>query len=328
VAHFGLVGEGPDAGRIREWALGSRRFHDEATGVAVELPSSWVGLKTEQRLVPAQPGTWLVAAEPRLGGRAVLAHETPGLAPTDDEFLTQALARRGLPARVDVGRSDVVLGAVAGRQATSRWEKDGARYLDVTVVARNGLTYWSLAGWVPDDGSARPARELQALVAGFSLDGRRAAGLAAAVRAVTDEVPALTAAAAEVLMTGAAVGFLDPPSAFRRGVELSSRGLGALSPTEARELEALDATACAALPKGDRDRLTGYRSRVRAGRGAAADEDRAMAGLMKRAVLSLPSAEHLARLQGLYEKAIRAGARDEGERGPAPVEAAPGRHAR
>jgi hypothetical protein len=33
-----------------------------------------------------------------------------------------------------------------------------------------------------------------------------------------------------------------------------------------------------------------------------------MAALAKRAVLSLPSAEQLGRLQALYEKAIRAGA--------------------
>jgi hypothetical protein len=325
VVRFGLVGEGSEAGRIREWALNSRRFHDEATGVVLELPASWVALKTEQRLVPAGPGTWLVAAQPRLGGRAVLTHETPALAPTNDEFLARTLARRGLPARTDLGRSDVVLGAVGGRQATSRWEKDGARFLDVTVVARNGLTYWSLAAWVPDDGSARPARELQALVAGLSLDGRMTAGLAAAVRAVTDAVPALTPAAAELLMSGAASALVDPDAAFRRGLELANRGLGALSTAEARELEALDATACAGLSRGDRDRLTAYRSRVRAGRGGGVEEDRAMSGLMKRAVLSLPSAEHLARLQGLYEKAIRAGARDEAERGPAPVEGRPGK---
>jgi uncharacterized protein DUF4339 len=320
VARFGYVGQSAEAGRIREWALASRRFHDDAKGVTLDLPSPWVGLKTEQRIVPAGPGTWLVAAQPRLGGTAILAYETPALAPSNEEFLSRVLARRNLPAPTEVGRTDVALGAVGGRQAASRWEKDGARFLDVTVVARNGLTYWSLVGWVQDDGSSRPARELQALVAGLSLDGRMAAALAQAVRAATDEVPALTPAAAELVMGGAASGLLDPPAVFRRGLELANRGLGALAPAEARELDALDATACAALSRGERDRLSAYRARVRASRGGGADEDRAMAGLMKRAVLSLPSAEHLARLQGLYEKAIRAGARDEAERGPSPAE--------
>jgi hypothetical protein len=322
VARFGFVREGREAGRIREWALTARRFHDEAKGVAFEMPPGWVGLKTEQRLVSAGPGTWLVAAHLRLGGTAVLAHETPPLAPPTDEFLSRALTGRNLPGRTDLGRSDVVLGAVGGRQATSRWEKDGAHFLDVTVVAKNGLTYWSLAGWVPDDGSARPARELQALVAGLTLDGRMAAGLAAAVRAATDEVPALTPAAAELVMAGTESSLLDPAAAFRRGLELANRGFGVLSAAEARDLEALDAAACAALSRGERDRLNAYRSRVRASRGGGSvEEDRAMAGLMKRAVLSLPTADHLARLQGLYEKAIRAGARDVAEHGSSPVEA-------
>ena len=308
VLRFGLVAEPPGAGPIREWALTPRRFQDSAKGIGLDLPRSWVALKPEQKLVPAGPGTWLVLAQPRLDGRAILGFDTPHATLATDEFLGRALALRNLPARTELGRSDVLLGALRGRQVTSRWEKEGARFLDVTVAAKDGGTYWSLAAWVPDDGSTRPERELQALVAGLDLDGRTASRLAAAVQAATDDVPLLSPSAAEVVMAGAESSVLDPPAAFRRTLELASGGLATLSAAETRELEVLEAAAWAALSKPERDRLLAYRSRVRVKQAGSSEEDLVMAGLMKRAVLSLPSADRLARLQALYEKAIRAAA--------------------
>ena len=200
------------------------------------------------------------------------------------------------------------MGSLEGRQATSRWEKDGQPFLDVMVVAKDGRTYWSLAGWIQDDASTRPARELEALVSGLKIEGRQAARLAEAVRNATDEVPLLTPASAEMVMAGAPDPTLDPPATFRRALEIESRGVGSLEAGDVKELEGLEAAAYAALSRAERKTLTAYRARVGAGQPAKGDEDRAMAALVRRAILSLPSAAQLGRLQALYEKAIRAGA--------------------
>jgi hypothetical protein len=96
---------------------------------------------------------------------------------------------------------------------------------------------------------------------------------------------------------------------LRRALELAGRGRATLHETEAQELDALEAAAYGILPKPERGRLLAYIAKVRANQAGSEDEDRAMAPLVKRAVLTLPSAERLGRLQALYEKAIRAGAK-------------------
>jgi hypothetical protein len=309
VVRFGLVAQRSDAGRVRELALRDHRFHDPAKGVTLDLPATWVALTSGQDVVQAPPGSWLVLAQPRLGGRATLASDTPQAVLSSDSYLSRAIVGRGVAGRTDLGRSDVLLGSLRGRQALGRFEKDGESFLDVVVVAKDGRTYWSLTGWIPDDGSMRPARELEALVAGFELQGLQTSRLAAAVRAATDEVPLLTPSSAEVVMAAASAPVLDPPRALRRALELAGRGRATLHETEAQELDALEAAAYGILPKPERGRLLAYIAKVRANQAGNEDEDRAMAPLVKRAVLTLPSAERLGRLQALYEKAIRAGAK-------------------
>jgi hypothetical protein len=308
IVEFGLVHEGPEARQIRAWAVANRRFDDPERGVVFVPPPSWVALGADQTLVSPPPGTWIVLAEPQRGGRAIVASETPHRVIPVEQFLSQALAARGLPARTEVARVDVLVGALRARQATSRWVRDGQPFLDVTVVAKDGPTYWSLTGWIRDDGSTRPGRELEALVSGLKIEGRMAAQLASAVQAATDAMPLLTPAAAEMAMAGTSAPVLDPPATFHRALELAGRGAGSLNAGELQELGGLEATAYGALSKVERKRLAAYQARTRDGQAGAEDEDRAMAALAKRAVLSLPSAVQLGRLQTLYEKAIRAGA--------------------
>jgi hypothetical protein len=308
ILRFGIVNEGPEAREIRGWAVANRRFDDPERGVVFVPPASWVALGTEQTLVSPPPGTWIVLAEPQRGGLAVLASETPHRVISLDEFLSRALAARRLPAPKEVARVDVLVGALRARQATRRWEKDGQAFLDITVAAKDGPTYWSLTGWIRDDGSTRPGRELQALVSGLKVEGRMSARLASAVQAATDAVPLLTPAAAELAMAAASAPVLDPGATFHRALELAGRGVRSLNASELQELEGLETTAYAALSRAERKSLAAYRARAGDGQGGTEAEDRAMAALVKRAVLSLPSAVQLGRLQALYEKAIRAGA--------------------
>ncbi len=72
---------------------------------------------------------------------------------------------------------------------------------------------------------------------------------------------------------------------------------------ESRELAGLSAAAYAGVPWSDRGRLSSYIERVRRGDVTSADEDRAMARLMKAAEDQLSAARRL-RLQAYYDKAI------------------------
>lgn len=132
------------------------------------------------------------------------------------------------------------------------------------------------------------------------------AGLAVAVRAVTQEVPLLTPHAAELLMSRSAAQVLEPPEAFRRAYGLVGRGLYALSGPESKEMGELHTAIYASLPAAQRDRLGDYIDRARSRYATTPEEDRQMSQLMKSAVLSLP-AERRARLQSLFEKAMTVG---------------------
>jgi GYF domain 2 len=306
VVRFGVVPERAEAMQVRAWTRPERHFQDAARGVTLDLPAAWVALTPEQTLVVAPPGTWLVLADARRGGVAYVASETSPQSLSEDEFLTRVLARHTLGLRTSQERSDVVWGALRGRQESALSERDGERRSELTAVAKDGRNYWALTASLLDDGSKRPARQLQALVSGLVLDGRVAAGLASAVRTATDDIPCLTSVAAETVMAGAPTPVLDTPKTFRRALELAARGLGRLTPAEAQEFEDLNAAACALLPKAERERLLAYLGRIRAAQPASVEDDRGMALLMKRATLSLSPPARLARLQALYEKAIRA----------------------
>jgi GYF domain 2 len=306
VVRYGVVAERAEAAQVRAWTRPERHFQDAARGVSLDLPSAWVALTPEQTLVAPPPGTWLVLADARRGGVAYVAFETSPQRLTEDEFLTRVLARRTLGARTSPERSDVILGALRGRQESTLWERDGERRSELTAVAKDGRNYWALTASLPDDGSKRPAHQLQALASGLAFDGRLATGLAAAVRTATDDIPCLTSVAAETVMAGAPTPVLDAPKTFRRALELAARGLGRLTAAESQEFEDLNAAACALLPKAERERLLAYLGRTRAAEPASVEDDRGMALLMKRATLSLSPPARLARLQALYEKAIRA----------------------
>lgn len=308
VGYYGVIPESAETQRVREWAAAERRFADDALGVGLAAPEGWLLLRKEQTLVTAPPEAKLVLAQPRLGGFAFLAAvSSPRGIVSLEEYLGRVLEgrRKGLASFKETGRKDVVAGQLTGREVLGSWEAEGTRYQDVTAAWRNGWTFIALVGWVPDDGSTRSARELESLVGGLSLSAVMANRLQDAVRTAASEVPLLSAQAAEMLMGRSEAQVLEPPEIFRRAYQMASQGLASLTDSESRELGALTSALYASMSKKDRTRLGAYFDRVRARQLTLPEEDREMSSLFKDALLKLPSAR-LARLQALYEKAIRA----------------------
>lgn len=126
-----------------------------------------------------------------------------------------------------------------------------------------------------------------------------------AVQVATTEVPVLTSASARLLMSRSQAKVLEPDQAFRRSLEALTRAQPSWSPAEVREVGQITTSLYANLTGRDRSRLASYIDRVRGRRETTQQEDREMCGLMKAAVLRLPSTMRQ-RLQAFYEKAIRA----------------------
>ncbi len=310
IVRFGLVPESTRLRDVREWIAPERRVSDPANDVTLDLPARWSALRKDQPLVSAPPTAKIVFAQTRLGGFGYLTAEpAPRDVATVDETLSRILAarRQQAPTLKEEARSDAMAGKLSGREAVGAWEAEGVRYRDLTAVWKDGWTAVTLVAWIPDDGSNRPVRELKDLRDAISISGEKSAHLGQAVEKVTREVPHLSEAAVAIVMAQSEAHVLEPEETFRRAYEMASRGVPSLQAAEAQELGELVAAASSALPAKGRTQLTAYFERVRARRLTRPEEDREMCQLMKSAVLKL-SPPRLARLQALYEKAIRAGA--------------------
>lgn len=128
-----------------------------------------------------------------------------------------------------------------------------------------------------------------------------------AIDAVASETPQFSRATVELLMSQSMAQILEPHETFRRGQSLVSRGIGSLSPAESRELGALMQAVYGTLPARERGRLGAYLDKLKSGILTKPEEDRQMSLAMKSGVLKL-SKQRRARLQALFEKAIRAAA--------------------
>lgn len=308
VYRFGYAPEREEVRQVREWATPERRFSDDALGVSLEVPPGWLILKKGNPLVAAPPEARLVLAQPRVGAFAYFVSESSarGLASLD-EYLTRFLqSRRKLqPSLKELSRSDTSVGRVGARKASASWEAGGTRYRDLSVVWRDGWVYFALGAWASEAAAARAARPMDELVAGFSTNGVLAARLQQAVDKVTQEVPQLSAPAAELLMGQSEARVLEPDQAFRRSFEALSRAQPTWGGAESQEMAQLFAAVYASLAGKDRTRLAAYFDKVRSRQLTTPEEDREASRLMKGAVQRLSSARRL-QLQALYEKAVRA----------------------
>jgi hypothetical protein len=135
--------------------------------------------------------------------------------------------------------------------------------------------------------------------------GKLAANLQAAVQKVTLEVPALTAAAAEMLMARSEARVLEPDQAFRRSFDALAQALPTWKAGEAQEMARLISACYATLSARERSLLAAYVEKVQKHQMTSPQEDRDMGQLMKAAVLRLPAAKR-ERLQALYQRAVEA----------------------
>jgi len=304
---FGYAPETASGHAIRESAIPDRRFVEPSLGLSFEAPRGWLILKKDTTLVKAPAEARLLVAEPRTGGFGYLvAESSPRGVATLDQYLDRLLAerRRAIPSLKELGRADTLVGRLAGRKSAGNWDDLGVKQRDLTLAWKDGWVYFGLVSWIPEEGASRP-QALDALVPGFSTQGNLADRLQKAVQKVTEEVPQLSAPAAEVLMGQSEAKVLEPDLAFRRSIEALVRSLPSLSKAETQELSQLTTATYGALASAkDRGRLSAYFERVRGRQATSSQDDREMCQLMKTALLSLPAA-HRVRLQAFYERAIR-----------------------
>lgn len=304
IGYFGIVEETAIQRQVAEWAGPEKSVNQD--GISLELPGAWRVLKAGQTATAVPPGAKAALGEARLGGLAyVVSEDAPKGVVSLDDYFDRTLARRRQEAAglTELGRREVRAAGVRGRALDGAWSSGGARFRDLVAAWRNGRSYVALVAWVQDDGTTRPAAELESLVNGLALDPSRAAAHAKAVEAAVRDVPILSPAAADLVVTSAP-GALTPAAACARAFALSNAGDAALTADEVRDKVLLLATAVATVSARERPQVLSYVERLRQGE-APADEDAAYAATLRAALLQLSSAE-LARLQELHERAIRA----------------------
>jgi hypothetical protein len=308
-AWFGRAPESEAVKQVRQWESPDRRFDDDVLGLSLELPEGWVSLKPGNPLVAAPEQARATFAQPRLGGYGYLVAEpAPRGVATPDQYLDVLFARRKekRPSLEQKERANALVGSLTGRRLDATWKDGDTALRDVSVAGQDGWMSFALVAWMPEGAAGRPGG-LDDLVAALSARGILEGRLKAAVQAVVDDVPHLSAPVAEQLMSQSEARILEPPQAFRRSVAALAKLLPSLTPAETREISGLTSATYAGLPWAQRRDLAGYIERVRRGDTTDPAEDAAMAALMKSGEVRL-SAEQRLRLQSYYERAIQGGA--------------------
>jgi hypothetical protein len=245
-------------------------------------------------------------AQPRLDGYGyVVAEPAPWGVATPDQYLDHLMDRRRLerPSLTEEGRSNAILGSLAGRRLDATWTEDDLTRQDLTLAGQDGWMSFALVAWMPEANASRPAG-LGPLAASLSARGLLAPRLEAAVQAATEHVPHLSPPVAGLLMAQTEARLLEPEQAFRRSVVALAGLLPSLSPQETRELSRLTQATYQGVPRRSRARLARYIEQVRQSDTTDPALDREMAELMKAAELRLPP-DQLQRLQTYYERAVQ-----------------------
>jgi len=308
IGYFGFVPEDPRDRAIREWDSGERRWADDNLGVALTLPPGWRTLRAGNPLL-GSPQARVTFAHPLSSTVAWLRAEPAarGVLSADDQVNRALLARRAArPGQKELARSDVAVGDLMGRRVDTSTEGPEGKLRERTVAWKDGGTYFTLEAAAPEAQAGLASRELDALLAGFSSNGRLAERLRAAVQAAADQLPHLTPHAAEVLMLQSGGEAASPAAVFRQSVESIGRGLGALA-ADQTEIDTLSVMIRSLMTPEGWEKLAGYVQRVRSGQPTTPDEDREIADLARPAVLGLTETNRV-RLQFLAEKAITAAA--------------------
>jgi len=306
VGYFGFVPESPRDRAIREWDSGERRWTDANLGVALSVPAGWRVLRAGNPLL-GSPQARLTLAHPLSSAVAWLRAEPAprGVLSADDQVNRALQARRAArPGQKELSRSDVAVGDLMGRRVDTSTEGPEGTFRERTVAWKDGGTFFTLEAAAPEAQAGLAARELDALLGGFSSDGRLAQRLRAAAQAVADQLPHLTPRAAEILMLQSGGEAANPAAVFRQSVEWTLRGHESLAADQA-EIDTLSVMIRGLMTPEGWDKLAAYVERVRSGQPTTPDEDREIADLARPAVLGLTETNRV-RLQALAEKAITA----------------------
>jgi MFS family permease len=310
VGYFGFVPEDPRDRAIREWTSGEGRWADDNLGVTLNLPPGWRILRAGNPLLGA-PAARVTLAHP-LSSTVAWLRVDPAprdvLAPDDQIDRVLQARRAARPSQRELGRSDVLVGGLAGRRADTASETAEGRFRDFTVVWKDGGTYFTLEASAPEAQAAIASREVEALLRGVSSSGKLAERLRAAVQAVAEELPHLTPRSAEILMVQGGGAAAEPAAVFRQSCEWIAKGRSSLPPGDAEEMATIAGMLKEALSPEDWVRLTAYVERVQAGQATSPEEDRLLSQIAKGAVLKLTETNRV-RLQALCEKAVVAAAR-------------------
>jgi hypothetical protein len=303
-AAYVFLAPGPEERAIREWAQSEKRVMDAATGVTLEAPAPWVVLRKEQTLVSVPAEAKAVLAQPKKGAYAyVMAERAPAPAETYLEEVVQA-RKTEVPGLAESGRSDRILGKLPCRQSLAVFELGGKKFHGVTLAGQEGGTAFALVGWEPDRGSS--PQEVLRLAEGLSVVPPKVAGLDEAIEAVGREVPHLSPAAARLVMAQSAAQVLEPDETFRRSLLYMGIGVGSLPVKDQKEVTELNKLVYSSVPQKERWRMAAYIDRVRGRSSTTAEDNHRYRELMRDAVTKLPAPKR-ARLQQLYEQAIRKG---------------------
>lgn len=301
--YFGYAAETDAQRQIREATTRERRFSDPSLAVQLDLPEGWGVLKKDAAIVatPADAKVTFAHARQQAFGYLTTASSPEGVTSLDG-WLDRVMAeRRKVQATVkEEGRTEVAVGTVTGRRASATSNLAGAAYRETATAWRDGWVYYALVAWAPE---AAGASALDSLTSGVTASGTLATNLQKAVQKVTLEVPALTPAAAELLMSRSQARVLEPDQAFRRSFEAVANAWPGWKGPEAQEMARLIAACYATLTPRDRTRLAAYVEKIQKHQLTEPQEDREMSQLMKAAVLRLPDAKRT-RLQALYQKAV------------------------
>lgn len=303
--YFGYAPETGEQRQIREAVTSTGHFSDPTLGVNLDLPQGWLVLKADSGVITAPTDARVTFAHPRQQafGYLLTASAPEGIA-TLDAWLDRVMAerRKAHPGLKEEGRTEVAVGRLTGRRATAAFGAGTAAHRETATGWRDGWVYYALVAWAPESAGAT---DLEALTTGVATTGALAQNLQQAVQKVTLEVPALTPAAAELLMARSEAKVLEPDQAFRRSFDALANALPTWKGGEAQEMGSLLAACYRTLTGRDRTRLAAYVEKVHKHQHTTPQEDREILQLMKTAVLRL-TAPQRARLQALYQKAVEA----------------------
>jgi hypothetical protein len=288
-------------------ALPDRRLGDEALGLSLELPEGWVLLQDESTLFVA-PQSRARFANVAASAQAALRVESlpPGILSLDAFIDRVVELRRPLVSDYrEVGRVEVTQAGRPARRLQASWTEHGAEQRVTVVATQDAWVYVALAGWGPAREGTPVQDALDALLRGLGLSGVLTARLKEVADAVEPELPELSRASLELILRERLGSGGSGEEAADAAVRAVSQGLPALSSAEAQELQQIYALVYDPMPEESRQRLAAWQREVRAGRKVAVEEAQALRLLLRDALLTLPEEARL-RLRALNEKAIAA----------------------